>query len=319
MRATVAARLFVNKPLFLAALQHIAATAATQLAAVPFIHTAAHTYHGLGEYRDVQAAQRDGAAKSALEAAFDSIESRTAALCKAVAKTARLYQESVRTAAELHDTTGVELASGVSVTSHRGMAIIRAEKEERARTYRRIMQEERLLGNFVRLVDYMCSEASMARAVDSVAAVVAQLRAPRLADGDKVAKGTFVAVVDFEEEGMAFAPPQAAVRTAIHGDVIEGAALLACPPPDPLACLPAAASRQKAQPQRAVCRHARPHGGGAPHPLHARLCAALSRQAVRPQPAQHRRRSAGVPASAGRRGRDAGGRLRGGGRLRQGL
>jgi hypothetical protein len=44
------------------------------------------------------------------------------------------------------------------------------------------MQEEALLGNFVRLVDYVCSEAVMARVTDNVADIAAQLRAGRAAD-----------------------------------------------------------------------------------------------------------------------------------------
>jgi hypothetical protein len=53
---------------------------------------------------------------------------------------ARLYQESVRSMAELRDATGVELASGAGAARHRAMVVIKGEKLERARTYRRIMQ-----------------------------------------------------------------------------------------------------------------------------------------------------------------------------------
>lgn len=61
-------------------------------------------------------------------------------LCKAVRKQSRLYQESVRSLAELDDTTGVDLCAGQSAVRDRSMVAIKAEKMERARTYRRIMQ-----------------------------------------------------------------------------------------------------------------------------------------------------------------------------------
>lgn len=57
-----------------------------------------------------------------------------------VRKQSRLYQESVRSLAELDDTTGVDLCAGQSAVRDRSMVAIKEEKMERARTYRRIMQ-----------------------------------------------------------------------------------------------------------------------------------------------------------------------------------
>lgn len=73
---------------------------------------------------------------------MDIINSRASLqeLCKAVRKQSRLYQESVRSLAELDDTTGVDLCAGQSAVRDRSMVSIKAEKMERARTYRRIMQ-----------------------------------------------------------------------------------------------------------------------------------------------------------------------------------
>ena len=57
-----------------------------------------------------------------------------------VQKQSRLYQESVRTIAELTDTTGVDLCAGQAAVRDRSMVAIRADKVARARTYRRILQ-----------------------------------------------------------------------------------------------------------------------------------------------------------------------------------
>jgi hypothetical protein len=57
-----------------------------------------------------------------------------------VQKQSRLYQESVRTLAELTDTTGVDLCAGQAPGRDRSMVSIRADKVARARTYRRILQ-----------------------------------------------------------------------------------------------------------------------------------------------------------------------------------
>jgi dynein heavy chain, axonemal len=181
-----------------------------------------HTYHRLEEYAESQAVQRESRAKPELEAVLDGIELRIQTLCRTVAKQARLYQESVRCLAELQDTTGVELATGASVTRARPMVAIKGEKLERARTYRRIMQEESLLGNFVRLSDYMCSEALMVRAAESAADVLAQLQASRSSEGEQVVRAVFVAFVDFADNGMLFSPTEAAVQDTLTHSIVDG-------------------------------------------------------------------------------------------------
>jgi dynein heavy chain len=222
VRASIAARHFAAKPLFLSALQDVSAAAHT-ISNINIVASTPHTYHRLEDYADSQTAQRETRAKPELEAVLDGIESRIQTLCRTVAKQARLYQESVRCLAELQDTTGVELATGASSTRARPMVTIKGEKLERARTYLRIMQEESLLGNFVRLTDYMCSEALMVRAVESVADVYAQLHAPRSSEGEQVVRAVFVAFVDFADVGMSFSPTEAAVQETLNHSIVDGA------------------------------------------------------------------------------------------------
>jgi hypothetical protein len=87
------------------------------------------------------------------------------------------------------------------------------------------LQEELLLSFFVRLVDYMCSEALITRVVDNVDYLLAQLRAPRAIDVEKLPRPTFVSSIDFEQVGMSFFPNEDAVRDMIRNNVIEGANL----------------------------------------------------------------------------------------------
>lgn len=84
------------------------------------------------------------------------------------------------------------------------------------------MQEELLLVPFVRLVDYICSQALIARVIENTAELLAQLRAPRAADAEKLPKPTFVALVDFEDTGMSFVPSEVAVGDTLRNSVIDG-------------------------------------------------------------------------------------------------
>ena len=67
-------------------------------------------------------------------------------------------QESVRDQSELDDTTGVELVQGRSAGCMRPMIKVKEEKMERAANYARVMREQTMLGNFIRLADYMFVE-----------------------------------------------------------------------------------------------------------------------------------------------------------------
>lgn len=89
-------------------------------------------------------------------------------VCKEVQKQAALYQESIRDAAELQDTTGVELFQGRTSGKARAMVVIKKEKLDRATNYARIMEELTMLGSFVRLADYLFVEGVMSRAVTAV-------------------------------------------------------------------------------------------------------------------------------------------------------
>ena len=109
-----------------------------QVHTVAITNTQQHTYHSLDEYTDLQTRQREVRAKAELEQVFDAVELRVQRMCKEVQKQARLYQESVRSKAELEDSTGVELFQSRSSGKHSSMVHIKKEKIDRALTYRSV-------------------------------------------------------------------------------------------------------------------------------------------------------------------------------------
>lgn len=118
-------------------------------------------------------------------------------------------QESVRDEAELDDTVGVNLhATGKAKAQ--SMVSIKAEKIERAKTYRRVMAEEKMLGNYIRLADYMFVETLSHRCVTSTEELLGMLEFSRQAM-DKSAKGVFIVTVTFGKTAMAFTPDESDV------------------------------------------------------------------------------------------------------------
>lgn len=127
----------------------------------------------------LQVATREARAKPALDGIADRIQKVLERVCREVAATAALYQESIRDPSELADTTGVELGGCARAGAPRPMVVIKAEKLERAKSYARAMQEVQLLGNFVRLADYLFTEGVIERALTGGEELVAALAAHR--------------------------------------------------------------------------------------------------------------------------------------------
>lgn len=111
------------------------------------------------------------------------------------------------------------------------MADIRKDKVDRARTYRRVMEEASRLGEFIRLVDYMLVESTVEMAVSAVREMLKLLEAPRLEENQKTTKGIFTTTVGFLDNGNSFVPDRAAVLGVLNHNVIDGAVAVAqaCP------------------------------------------------------------------------------------------
>lgn len=118
-------------------------------------------------------------------------------------------QESVRDESELDDVIGVNLHQprGSKV---QGMVSIRNEKVERAKTYRRIMAEEKMLGVFIKLADYMFVESLLYRSILSLEEFYNFLESTK-AGLEKGSKGVFITTVSFAESSIVFSPDEDAI------------------------------------------------------------------------------------------------------------
>ncbi len=113
-------------------------------------------------------------------------------------------QESVRDESELDDTVGVNLhATGKNKAQ--SMVSIKAEKIERAKSYRRVMVEEKMLGNFIRLADYIFVEHLSHRCVTSTEELLGMLEICR-SGMEKSPKGVFTTAVSFGPTTIEFVP-----------------------------------------------------------------------------------------------------------------
>ncbi|KAK9828903.1 hypothetical protein WJX72_002692 [[Myrmecia] bisecta] len=225
VRSAISDRLFLAKPTFCASLCTIYAHV-SEVAGVKMSYTNPSHLYQLEEFADLQVATREQKAKPALEAIVEKIQQVVEKVCKEAQKQARIYQESIRDVHELEDTTGVELYQGRDAGKARSMIAIKSEKLERARTYKRVMEEAAMLGTFIRLVDYMVVEGVMDRAIATVDELLATLEAPRLA-ADKLSKGVFLTTISFTEDGMAFTPDEFAVLDVLNTNAIEGTVAVA--------------------------------------------------------------------------------------------
>ncbi len=110
----------------------------------------------------------------------------------------------MRDESELDDTVGVNLhATGKNKAQ--SMVSIKAEKIERAKSYRRVMVEEKMLGNFIRLADYIFVEHLSHRCVTSTEELLGMLEICR-SGMEKSPKGVFTTAVSFGPTTIEFVP-----------------------------------------------------------------------------------------------------------------
>eukprot|EP00798_Chlamydomonas_sp_ICE-L_P012760 gene12760-16011_t len=212
IKSTIEASLFLAKPTFCPALSQLFG-AANEIRMVNFTTANPNHLYNLQDYAELQITTREQKARPALETIVDKMQKVVERVCKEVQKQAKLYQESVRDQAELDDTTGVELIQGRAAGCHRSMVQIKKEKQERSANFARVMKEVTMLGNFVRLADYLFVEGNTEE-------VLSLLTAPKLA-ADKQSKGTFITTIAFVPDSITFSPDNVAVLEEMTS-VVEG-------------------------------------------------------------------------------------------------
>eukprot|EP00878_Enallax_costatus_P031474 GHUV01034420.1.p1 GENE.GHUV01034420.1~~GHUV01034420.1.p1 ORF type:complete len:647 (+),score=200.09 GHUV01034420.1:874-2814(+) len=220
IRSVVEKKLFAARPTFASVLREIQ-LAVSELRSVNLAWANPNHMYTLQEYGELQVATREQKAKPALDSIVDKIQKALERLCKEVQAQAVLYQESIRDASELQDTTGVELFQSGAGGRARPMVTIKQEKLDRAANYARIMEELSQLGAFVRLADYLFVEGVMACAVQAVEDLLTLLTAHKQ-QSDKQAKALFQVFVAFEVKGLSFSPDETAVLEEINANTLEG-------------------------------------------------------------------------------------------------
>ena len=225
VRARLVRKLFLAKPTFCPALMEINSLV-HEITEVKVINASPNHLYTLDEYAEQQKAQREQKALPALESCCERAQAVLEKLCREVTAQAKLYQESIRDEAELEDKTGVQLISGRPADKTRSMVAIKAEKIERARTYHRVNEEAKMLGDFIKLVDYMLVEGTVKRAVTTAEELLTLLEAPKKraegSAGMSTSKGVFITTLAFTETTLSFTPPCEDVLAVINNTVIEG-------------------------------------------------------------------------------------------------
>eukprot|EP00854_Cymbomonas_tetramitiformis_P002484 gene2484-3228_t len=220
VRNRLTRRLFLAKPTFCPSLMELQGYV-YELSEVRIMMANGNHLYNLDEYAELQISQRQHKAAPALEAAVERVQQVLEKICREVTKQARLYQESIRNDSELEDKTGVNLYQGRPADKSRSMVSIKKEKIERAKTYRRVAEEAKMLGDFIRLADYMLVEGVVGRAINTVAELLDLLESARRVT-DKTSKGVFLTTVSFSDTAKVFTPTEQDVLNVLNQNVIEG-------------------------------------------------------------------------------------------------
>ena len=221
VRNKLTRKLFLAKPTFCPALMELCGHV-HELSEINMMAIAEGRLYNLDEFAELQVNQRSHRATPALEATVERIQHCLEKVCREVVKQAKLYQESIRNEMELEDFTGVNLYQGRDMDKKRSMVSIKQEKIERAQTYRRVSEEAKMLGDFIRLADYMLVEGLVGRTVNTAEQLLDVLEASRQKATDKVSKGVFLTTISFTDGGIDFSPDAPDVREVLSSNVIEG-------------------------------------------------------------------------------------------------
>ncbi|UPR05068.1 heavy chain of dynein [Chloropicon primus] len=211
VRERLKKKLFLAKPTFCPTLMEVYGfvTDVSNTALSNISHN--HCYN-IDEFAEQQQQHRIQKAIPAIEGFVERIQRVLEKVAREVITQERQYRASVEK--EIGDRTGISLLPG-NVSKTKSMVAVKQEKIERARTYKRVVEEAKMLGAFIRLVDNMLVEAIVGSAIGTVEHLLGILQNPSRA------KGFFSCTVGFASEGMSFNPPESHVLKNIDV-IIEG-------------------------------------------------------------------------------------------------
>eukprot|EP00958_Prasinococcus_capsulatus_P026259 scaffold4735_cov403-Prasinococcus_capsulatus_cf.AAC.3 len=220
VREKLRGRLFIASPTFSSALLEVAGHI-QRASAVKLMEVKQNELYSLEDLAGLQVSAGSVAATAELETSLDRIRGVLNKVCSAVTSEAQRCKLSVKDEKELADTTGVAIECGLTADRAQSMVSIKRGKIERARTYRRVLQEEGMLGALIRLVDYMIVEGLVRMGVRATEQLLDVLESPRN-QGDKMARALLTSTVQFAENGIQFRPDVDAVMNVINMNLIDG-------------------------------------------------------------------------------------------------
>ena len=205
-------KLFLAKPTFCPTLMEIYGLV-TDVSNTALSNISHNYCYNIDEFSDQQQQHRVQKAIPAIEGLVERIQRVLERVAREVITQERQYRASVEK--EIGDRTGISLLPG-KIGKNKSMVAVKHEKIERARTYKRVVEEAKMLGAFIRLVDNMLVEAIVGSAIGTAANLLAILKNPNKA------KGFFSCTIGFADEGMSFMPPERDVQKVIETSVMEG-------------------------------------------------------------------------------------------------
>ena len=200
--------LFLSKPAFCGTLLEINALCyelrtgdKTRLLA-----TVSPNFMAVENFLEEQQQQLQHAAK-AFEQIVDKLQALVEKVCKDVTTRARLSDENPLAVGRLADGDGKERALPKKQRS-KSMAAVRTEQEQRVAAVKEAQAEERMLGDFIRLTDYMSVSCCYLLTVGTSEKVLEVLTSPRK-------NGMWITAVEYGEDDMLFSPPLETFTSAL--------------------------------------------------------------------------------------------------------
>ena len=205
VRRRIERSLFLTKPTFSSTVAELGALCA-EVRYTPAIVVDPQTTYQVDDFREIQERQRANVVVPAMESCQ---ERAAAALERVIKRTVDQVQEYTKMM-ETNDSIDA------MVSKTKSLVAMKRERQERARGYKRIVEESQMLPNLVRLADLMLTEALAAMVQNSMDGLLHVMRHP-----DPKSKGVLSTTVQFAHELTTFTPDAKGVMRCINEAVVD--------------------------------------------------------------------------------------------------
>ena len=212
VREKLTRKLFMAKETFCSAMLEMRSLI-TDITDTPLSLLTNNHLYNLEEFADQQVQHRSQKAAPQIEAFVERMQRVLERVAREVVTQERHYRASVEK--ELGDKCGFTLLPGRAGKT-KSMAATKLEKIERARTYKRVAEEAKMLGALIRLADHMMVEALVSLTIGTAEEML------RLFSNPNKGKGIFQTTVSFATEGIQFVPRETEVKRIVNHNVLEG-------------------------------------------------------------------------------------------------